>query len=739
MRTIVFAPFLLLACSPSAPPPPPRVVPPPVASSVPDAAVDDGRPRPPIAARVPVVDEYFGVKVTDDYRWLENVGDPQVRLWTIAQNQYARGWLDGVPTRAAIKARVSALLGHASADHFALRARKKVVFALKDQPPKQQPFLVVMTSPDDPATERTVVDPNVIDADGHTAIDFYVPSLDGAKVAVSLSRGGSEAGAVHVYDVATGKEIGDVVPRVNGGTAGGSVAWAPDGGGFFYTRYPREGEKPPADLDFYQQVYFHELGKPTKDDRYELGKDLPRIAEIALRASDDGKYVVASVANGDGGQVEHYVRAPAGTWTKLAAYADKVLHVEFGRDKPGRAPDLFVLSHASAPRGKVLRVSARAKSLAEAEVVVPESEVVVHDFEATATRLFVTDIVGGPSRLRVVPIEKGAKAAPVVVETPAVSTVGQLVHTTGDELFFRSESFVAPPAWYRVSAEGAMKRTALVVTSEARFDDTEVVRETCTSKDATSVPMTIVRRKGTPIDGSAPAILNGYGGYDIIKEPHFDPAMRAWIEQGGIWVVANIRGGGEMGEAWHEQGMLTKKQNVFDDFFACASALVERKHTSREKLAIIGGSNGGLLMGATLTQHPDAVRAVVSFVGIYDMLRVELAPNGEFNVTEYGSVKDKAQFDALFGYSPLHHVKDGTAYPSVLMLTGANDPRVDPYHSRKMTARLQAATSSKNPILLRTSNDSGHGIGTPLGELIEEQSDVYAFLVHELGVAYKAP
>ncbi len=720
-------------CAPSASPSPLRPRPSATtlaSSTAPDAATDTS-PKPPVAARVPVVDEYFGIKVTDDYRWLENAADPQVRLWTMAQNQFARAHLDALAMRPQVKARIAALLGHASIDRFSLRARGKLIFALKDEPPKQHPFLVTMTSPDDPSSERVVFDPNVFDSKGRTAIDFYVPSRDGKLVAVSLSEAGSEAGSVHVFDVATGKDRGDVVPRVNGGTAGGSVAWSADGRGFFYTRYPRDGERAPVDMEFYQQLYFHELGKPTKDDRYELGKELPRIAEIALRPSDDGRYLVASVANGDGGEVAHYVRSPAGKWTTLARFEDKVVHVEHGRDD-----SLYMLSLAGAPRGKVLRVSTHAPSLEKAEIVVEESEVVVHDFEATATKLYVTDIVGGPSQLRILPLRRDPKAKAIVVPTLPVSTVGQLLRLGGDELLFRTESFTEPPAWYRVKADGAPpKKSALFMTSEGDFSDSEVLRETCTSKDGTKVPMTIVRRKGTPADGSAPALLNGYGGYNLIEEPRFVPAMRAWLEQGGVFALANIRGGGEMGEPWHEQGKLTKKQNVFDDFFACATTLVERGHTKRERLAIIGGSNGGLLMGAELTQHPDAFRAVVSFVGIYDMLRVELAPNGAFNVTEFGSVKDRAQFDALFAYSPLHHVKDATPYPAMLMLTGANDPRVDPYHSRKMTARLQAATTSGRPVLLRTSDDSGHGIGTSLAQRIEEQTDVYSFLFHELGVA----
>jgi prolyl oligopeptidase len=271
-------------------------------------------------------------------------------------------------------------------------------------------------------------------------------------------------------------------------------------------------------------------------------------------------------------------------------------------------------------------------------------------------------------------------------------------------------------------------------TSPVDFSDIEVVREFAVSNDGTKVPMNILRRKGTKLDGNNPTLLNGYGGYGISLRPGFDFTNRVWFDRGGVFVQANLRGGGEYGEAWHFAGNLTKKQNVFDDFAACARYLVERGYTKPARLAVVGGSNGGLLMGAFLTQHPDEVRAVISHVGIYDMLRVELDPNGAFNVTEFGTVKDPAQFQALHAYSPYHHVIDGTKYPAVFFLAGENDGRVNPANSRKMTARLQAATISGRPILLRMSSDSGHGMGTALTERIAQDADVFAFLFDQLGM-----
>jgi prolyl oligopeptidase len=625
---------------------------------------------------------------------------------------------------------------------------------MKDLPPKQQPFLVTLKSADDVASEHVLVDPNVSDSSGKTSIDWYVPSRDGKLVAVSLSSGGTEAGDVYVYDVATGAVASDVVPHVNGGTAGGSLAWNADGTGFYYTRYPHAGERPAADMDFYQQVYFHDLGPrpteqnrhppPPKADRYEIGKDFPRIVEIGLDTSADGRFVLARAANGDGGEFAFYLRAPNGKWSQLTSYADKVVKARFGGEGA-----LYMLSNAAA-RGQILRLDPPTAPLAKAQVIVPESDVVIKGLLPTQKLLYVVDMAGGPSGLRVFPagaaLKMGSRNVPIlpVSQVPDRWSDGMLMNSEiepvgGDDVVFLNESYVDPPAYYRytAAANGKVTKTALVKTTTADMSHAVVVRETCTSKDGTKVPLNVILKKGTVPSGSAPTLLTGYGGYDLSRSPKFRPMNQLWLEQGGIYAEANLRGGGEFGEPWHEGGKLLKKQNVFDDMAACANQLVADGYTEPSKLAIIGGSNGGLLMGAEITQHPEMFRAVVSFVGIYDMLQVENTPNGAFNVTEYGTVKDPEQFKALFAYSPLNNVKDAAPYPSVLFLTGANDPRVDPYHSRKMTARLQAATSSGHPVLLRTSGDTGH-IGSPLSVEIEENADVYAFLFHELGAPYHA-
>ena len=693
------------------------------------SAADNQLPRPPAAPKRPVTDEYQGVKVTEDYRYLENISDPAVQQWSDAENQYARNYLDNLPSRTPIIDRLKELHAGISSDYFGLQYKNGMLFALKSQPPKEQPFLITLKSADDTASARVILDPTVIDSKGTTAIDFYAASLDGKYVAVCLSRGGSEKGTVHIYKVADGTELGDTIPRVNNPTAGGSVAWNSDGSGFYYTRYPHVGERDVKDMDFYQQVYFHKLGTPFSADEYAIGKEFPRIAEIALQSSPDGHYILATVANGDGGEFAHYILSPSGKWTQITQFADKISLAVLGPDTA-----IYMLSRLDAPRGKIIRLSLTDPELSKATTVVDTSGVAIQQFEPTASKLYVADLIGGVAQIRVFNHD-GIKTG--MVPVMPIASVWHLLHTDGDEILFNSETYVIPVAWYRYDPK--MKeplRTALFAKSPADFRDIQIRREFVKSQDGTKIPMTILMRRGTKLDSLNSTLLTAYGGYGISLTPSFNFTTRLWFDQGGIYAVANIRGGGEYGDDWHLNGNLTKKQNDYDDFYACAKNLIDRGYTSAAHLAIEGGSNGGLLMGVELTQHPELYRAVVSHSGIYDMLRVELAPNGEFNTTEYGSVKDPEQFKALYGYSPYHHVVDGKAYPAALFLSGANDGRVDPANSRKMVARLQAANGSKYPILLRTSSSSGHGIGSALSEIIAEQADVYSFLFDQLGVKY---
>jgi prolyl oligopeptidase len=735
-RAVALFAALLAACAgarsgattkPAAGPPsgPAAATPAAARAPVPDAP-------PPTPAR-PAADEYHGVRVEDPYRWLEDPASAEVKAWTAAQDARTRRFLAALPGRDAIAARVQALLTARTVRWAALTWRAGRLFALRREATQQQPVLVVLASPDDPAAARVVLDPAALDPSGGTAIDFYAPSPDGRRVAVSLSKGGTEAGDLHFYDVDSGKPVAEIVPRVNGGTAGGSAAWAADGSGVFYTRYPRPGEQPPGELSFHVQVFFHRLGTRPEQDRYELGKEFPRTAEIELYAQERTGRVLAIVQEGDSGRFRHWLRDRDGRWMRFTDYGDAVGAAEFGA---GNA--LYVLSRKGAPRGRILRIPLPRPSLAAARVVVPESDAGIDwtfafgpRLAVTRDRIYAVYQLGGPSELRAFDL-RGRRVASV--STPGGSAVPALVRFGKDGVLFQRMSYLEPPAWYRVEGAGAPARTALATQSPADFSDAETRREWAVSKDGTRVPVTVVLRKGTPLDGSSPLLATGYGGYGISEIPRFDPTLRIWLDRGGVYAVVHVRGGGEFGEAWHAAGSGLAKQNTFDDFAAGLELLVSRGYTRPARLAIEGGSNGGILMGAMMTQHPAAMHAVVSHVGVYDMLRNETTLNGTFNVPEYGTVKDRAQFEALYAYSPYHHVRAGTAYPAVLLLTGANDPRVDSWHSKKLAAALQAASTSGMPVLLRVEFAGGHGFGASLAQHIEQSADVFAFLFEELGM-----
>lgn len=784
--------------------------------------ISSSDPTPPTTDKRPVTDVYHGVEVIDNYRWLEDWNDAAVRDWSEAQNAYARAMLDRLPGAEPIRARVEAVLTAPSVRHYDVHKAGSRLLAMRRESGRQQPMLVAFDDAaavlaDQPVEPRILFDPATLP--GGATIDWYVPSPSGELVAVSVSLSGTESGDVRVLKVADGSPTGEVVPRVNGGTAGGSLAWTPDSEGFHYTRYPRTGERPEEDMDFYVKVYFHRVGTSTAEDRYEIGGvlprkftferknvdghfvgradasatpdleplmtrnsphttqprtsppatdepmkkalalidgatedaligfEFPRIAEILLDSDHRGR-VLATVQDGDGGFFAVYLRNPEGYWSRIANYPDRVVQAMLGPDDA-----IYMVSRKNAPRGQLLRLplpsieaSDAVPSLADARVIVPEqSDTLISEFFdagnlcITENHLYAAYQLGGPSEIRVFdhsgkPLDQPGQ--------PKVAAAGGLAQVGPDTVLYSIGSFVQPVTWYVHTAKpdepaDTHKLAALSTRTSADYSPYEVVRELATSKDGTKVPVNIIRRKGLTLDGSHPCVVTGYGGYGVNIEPGFDPAEIVLLEKGFVLAVANIRGGGEFGEAWHRGGNLASKQNVFDDFAAACRHMIERNYTRTDKLAIEGGSNGGLLMGATLTQHPELVRAVVSHVGIYDMLRVELSSNGAFNIPEFGTVKDPELFKAMYAYSPYHRVKDGVRYPAVLFLTGANDPRVDPMQSRKMTARLQAAVAGLDgarPVLLRTSMDTGHGAGTPLNERIAQTADVHTFLCHQLGV-----
>jgi prolyl oligopeptidase len=693
-------------------------------------------PVPPTPQR-PVTDTIQGLAVTDPYRWLENGDDPTVQAWNRAQDRHARAYLDHLPQRRAAYDRLHALMSTASAGYRSLYAAGGRLFALYTQPPKRQAMVAVLAT-DGTATAQVAVDPNLINPAGSTAIDWFVPSPDGTLIAASMSENGSEDGAVHVFEVATGREVHEVVPRVQYPTGGGSLAWRADSSGFWYTRYPGT-ERAEADRHFYQQVYYHALGDDPAHDRYVFGSDLPKIAEIALDNRRSPHHVLATVANGDGGEFELFAIDDDQRVTQLTNFADQVVAGAIGPDDA-----VYMVSRAAASRGKLLRLPLAEAQLAQAQVLVPEGGMVMQStgqnagltVVVTKDSIYLPVVEGGPGRVLIFGLDGRQRGE---LPLPAVATVPELEPLGDGTVYYDVETYLRPPYLARYhEATGKSDETPYVQTSPVHFDDAEVLRVFANSADGTRVPLSIIRRKGTRLDGRNPVLLNGYGGFGVAYTPHFlDAPTRLWLDGGGVFVLANLRGGGEYGEQWHRDGALTHKQNVFDDFAAAARHLIDSGYTTPARLAAMGRSNGGLLMGAALTQHPELFRAVVSLVGIYDVLRTELEPNGMFNTTEYGSTHDAAQFGALYAYSPYHHVKDGTAYPAIYMATGAHDGRVAPWQSRKMVARLQAANPQGRPVYLSINEHAGHGMGSSLDTRISEYADWYGFLLDQLGMKPK--
>jgi prolyl oligopeptidase len=476
------------------------------------------------------------------------------------------------------------------------------------------------------------------------------------------------------------------------------------------------------------------MGDPKGMDRRDLAGRFAddRIAQHTLRTSPESNSVVDRVERGDGGEYEIFVRPKHsnGIWKRISALDDKCVGA-----CPGWDDDLWILSRKEAPLGQILHLNlSQGASVADATRIISEGEAVIDDFTVTQNRIWVIELVGGPSRVRV--FDKGGAALSTLPVLP-VSTVTGLRRVGDGEVVYANESFTEPRAWW-LATESVPEPsiTALVPECNTDFSEVDVTRGVATSYDGTQVPFTVLQKCRASKDRACPTILLGYGGYGIPIQPDFDPTRLLWLEQGGAIAIANVRGGGEFGDEWHLAGCLARKQNVFDDFAACARCLVEDGVCRPDQLALKGGSNGGLLVGAILTQHPDLARVAILNVPVLDMLRLERHPNGAYNVTEFGTVTERDQFNVLLSYSPYHKVVSGLEYPAVMLATGEFDPRVDPYHAKKMTARLQAATTSGRPVLLRVVS-AGHGQTSSLDQRIEELADMYSFTFDQLNMGYE--
>ena len=679
---------------------------------------------PPKAKVEPVEDTVQGHKIIDRYRYLENPNDPDTKLYVEQELSYTRSILDPLPGRDKINARLSQLLEIGTVG--APQMGGKYYFHTRREGNQNQPVLYVREGLKD--EDRVLVDVNKMSTDGTVALDWWFASDDGKYVAYGTSQSGSEESTLHIVESETGKVLPDTIDR----TRFASVAWMKDSSAFYYTRHPKKGDVPAGEEVYHVKVFYHQIGSdPAKDPLvFGEGRNPQDIPNISL--SEDDRWLLIDVGEG---------------WTKSEMYLQDLqsknppLEITTGKDFlygvdffEGK---LYITTNEDAPHYRVFVADAANPKRENWKEIVPQSDAVLQNASVTGGKLLAQYEHNATSELKLFGLD-GKKLADVPL--PAI---GNVFSASGrydrDEIFFGFQSFTVPPSVYRVDLTDI--KSALWAKVDAPSIDGsayDVQQVWYSSKDGTKVPMFIVSKKGIEKNGKNPTLLTGYGGFNISMTPTFSRSMYLWMEHGGIYAVANLRGGSEFGEDWHRAGMLEKKQNVFDDFIAAGEYLIAQKYTDKDHLAIQGGSNGGLLMGAMITQRPDLFRAVVCQVPLLDMLRYQNFQIAKLWIPEYGTAEDAKQFDWLYAYSPYHHVKPGQEYPAILFMTGDTDTRVDPMHAKKMAALMQAEAtngdSKDRPILLRIESKAGHGQGKPITKQIEEGTDMYSFLFWQLGV-----
>ncbi len=679
---------------------------------------------PPLAPQKPVEEVVQGHKLTDPYRWLENSSDHEAQQWVSDELAYARGVLDPLAGRDRLHKRLGELLsiGTISAPQIG----GKYYFYTKREGTQNQPVLLVREGL--AGKDRALVDVNQLAADGTVALDWWTPSEDGKYVAYGTSPSGSEMSTLHVIETATDKLLTESIER----TRAASIAWKLDNSGFYYTRYPKKGDVAEGQEVYNRHVFYHALGSdPAKDPViFGEGRDPEDWPEVDL--SNDGRWLLITVAQG---------------WTKTELYlqdlqaATPPIRITEGKNflYSGQIFNgkLLITTNEDAPRYRQFVTEASSPSRASWKEIIPQNDAVLQGVAVVNGLLLAQYEKNASSQLKLFDVDGKLRGD---VGMPAIgSVVGLGGKWNRKEVFFGFHSFTIPDSIFQIDL--ATRGTSLWNKADAPGIDPakyQVEQVWFNSKDGTRVPMFVFHKKGLELNGRNPTLLTGYGGFNVSLTPNFVGDRYLWLEHGGVFAVANLRGGAEFGEDWHRAGMLDKKQNVFDDFIAAAEFLISQKYTDKDHLAIRGGSNGGLLMGAAFTQRPDLYRAVVCQVPLLDMLRYQNFQIAKLWVPEYGSAEDPKQFDWLYAYSPYHHVKQGTEYPAILFMTADTDTRVDPMHAKKMAALMQAEAanghSRERPILLRIDTKAGHGAGKPIAKQIEDLTDIYSFLFWQLGM-----
>jgi prolyl oligopeptidase len=691
-----------------------------------------GQSAPPATARRIVVDTAYGQVVADPYRWLEDSHGPEATQWLKSQDAYTRTTLATIPGRAKFLARVKALdLG--STEVRGTQVWGGRTFYLKVPAGSDNARLYVRDRLDAP--ERLLVDPDRLTTrDVHYAIDYYTPSTDGALVAYGISAGGSEHSVIHIIETSTGTLLPDSIDRANFGL----ISWLPGNRSFLYNRLQKlTPDMPKTAFEQRSRAYIHQLGQDPETDIFVFGYGYAPALTIAdndisgVTYSSASAFLIGVVAHGTQNELTAYVapldqaRSSPIPWKKLFDVNDAIVSFDV------RGDDLYARSHRQQAHYEVLKTSLTHPDVAHAKTVVPASDVVIQEADVARDGIYIRDLDAGIGRLRRLSFDGTIESIPVG-QGKSVSDIA--VASTEDGVRVHAVSWTTAPVWLTYDAHrGTVRDMGIVPPFPIPTSDYEALEVRAKSADGTMVPLSIVRRKGLALDGRHPTHLVGYGAYGISIDPQFDPTRLAWLERGGTLAIAHVRGGGELGEEWYRAGYKLTKQHTIDDFLACAQYLIDNKYTSPAQLSGEGTSAGGVLIGGAITQRPDLFAGALIRVGLSDALRAEFTPNGPPNIAEFGTVKDSDGFRGLYAMDAYQHVKDGTPYPGVLLTAGYNDPRVDPSQSGKMAARLQAATSSKRPVLLRVDFDAGHGFGSTRAQHDLEYADEMAFLLWQDG------
>ena len=669
----------------------------------------------------------------DPFRHLEDASDPRTREFFQEQARRARATLDAIPGHDAMLARVHALSdGATMVTQVAVTPSR--VFYLKLNPRQATPVLCMREG--FMGAERVLVDPSLYDRAGRrAAIDWLVPAPDGRHVAFGISTGGSEDSVLRVVAVEGARVLPLEIDRARFNTG---LAWHPESHSFFYSRIP--ASNPPGKRYANIRLYRHELGRDASRDEIVFAagvggaRDVPEFAYPSLHLPLESRFAYAVVRDGVRREIAVHVAlqrelaAGKPRWHKLAGHDDEVLAIEGWKD------DLFLLSKREAPRNRVLRVRGDAANLAAARVVISHPDIVIERFGLARDAIYLKTSAGGTDRLEKVPLGILGTRAPEFVRTPFDSAISQLLtHPRLAGVLLRMQGWIDPPAVMHVDINGNTRRTPIQPPATVDFSEMDEVRLYAPTADGTRIPVTLVYRKTTRLDGNNPTLLTAYGSYGITLSPSFDPARLAWLERGGVFAVAHVRGGGEYGEEWHRAGRGAAKINTITDMVTVAEFLVSYGFTNPRRLAVLGTSAGGIPVGGLLVRRPELVAAAVARVPVMDMVRFELTPNGPANIPEFGSTATPQGLAALRTISAYHHVKEGIAYPAVLLTAGMNDPRVEAWQPAKMAARLQSVSAGGKPVLLRIEQEGGHGRGATREQRERELADIYSFVLWQLG------